>query len=160
MVPKTKKRSFHQAFTLVEIMIAIVVLMISIVGMSAFRYTAALGARKADLRMTAVRTGVLLCETWRSLSGAETFDPVAQFGGELTIQTSAQGSDAPSGFTVLGNYKIVDDGASYYATLSWSDVSSGLRALNIIVAWEQRGAGSADFADTNKFFKLTAYVNN
>ena len=144
-------------FTLVEVMIATVIFVIAILGTSAYRYSAALSARRADLQTAAARTGLLLCEGWRGMAGSAAYDPESYFHSELDVETST-GPTAPSGFTALGSYKIVLEGTDYYATLSWSDISPGLRALNVVVSWDQMGRGTDSFQNTNKSFKLTTYV--
>ncbi len=152
-----KKPKSMQGFTLVEVMIATVIFIIAVLGTSAYRYSAALSARRADLQTTAARTALLFCEGWRGESGAATYDPVTRFFGEMDISASA-GPTEPTGFTTLGGYKVVLEGNSYFITLSWQDVNTGLRALNIIVAWDQHGSGSTNLSDADKTFKLTTYV--
>jgi len=184
MVAKTIKRprfaqplsgaGFAAGLTLVEVMAAMTVLAIAVLGASAFRYHAALGARKADLQTDAARTALLLCESWRGASGPNTFNPtqLATTNPALAIEAViiSGGPAAPTDFTLLGNYKITVDSVDYYyAVLSWKDVSPGLRALNVIVAWDQRGSGPSSgrgnvydwgSVDASKSFKLTTYVVN
>ena len=59
---KSKKVKFKNAFTIIEAMIAIAILLIAILGTSAFRYHTALSARRADLHTTSARVAMLLCE--------------------------------------------------------------------------------------------------
>jgi len=151
-----KKPKSMQGFTLVEVMIATVVFIIAVLGTSAYRYSAALSARRADLQTTAARTALLFCEGWRGESGVATYDPVTRFFGEMDISASA-GPTKPDEFTPLGSYKVVLEGNSYFVTLSWQD-NTGLRALNIIVAWDQHGSGSSNLSAADKTFKLTTYV--
>jgi hypothetical protein len=117
------------------------------------------------LQIDAVRTALLLCESWRGASGPNTFNPtqLATTNPALAIEavTISGGPAAPTDFTLLGNYKITVDSVDYYyVVLSWKDVSPGLRALNVIVAWDPRGSGSDIYELTNKSFKLTTYVAN
>lgn len=143
---------------LLEVMIAILLLSVAVLGAAGYRYYATLDARKSNLQVAAARTALLLCESWRGVEGTETYDPVAYFGSELTI-TYDYGPVAPGGFTTLGSYAVTLDGVNYYLTLSWKDVSAGLRALNVVVSWQQRPSGEYDgywYAD--KSFKLTTYT--
>ena len=105
----------------------------------------------------AARIGLMLCESWRGVKGIETYDPTAHLGSVLTI-TESTGPDKPEDFTLLGSYTVTLDGANYYTTLSWKDVSTGLRALNIVVAWVQRDQGQSSINDADKSFKLTTYA--
>jgi len=155
-----KPKRYRAGLTFVEILIATVVLLIAVIGTSAFRYNAALGARKADLRTAASRTALLLCEAWRGASDPNAFDPVATFGSQLVISSLGQGSAGPDGFTVHGSYEITNEAVEYYAVLSWKDVAAGLRALNVVVTWNQRGYSSDDGGRPDKSFALTTYVAN
>ena len=159
MVLKTKKFRFRQGVSLIEVLIAIVILAVVVIGASGYRYYSALDSRKALMRSTAARIGLLLCENWRGIKGAETYDPMAHFGSELSI-TASTGPEEPEYFTLLGSYTVVSNCADYYATLSWKDVSAGLRALNVVVAWAQRPQGETILDDADKSFKLTIYTSN
>ena len=157
MVPKTCKIRCRRGFSLVSIMIAIVIILVALIGTSNFRYFTALDAKKAATRITASRIGLMLCENWRGLGGIETYDPAAYLGSDLTI-TASSGPAEPTDFTLLGSYTVTVNGANFYITLSWKDVSAGLRALNIIVAWAQRSQGVSSLNDADKSFKLTTYA--
>ena len=158
-VLKTKRFCFRRGVSLLEIVIAIVILAVAVIGASGYRYYTALDARKAVMQSTAARIGLLLCESWRGLGGAETYDPTAHLGPELPI-TAGSGPAKPEDFTLLGSYAIVLNGANYYATLSWKDVSAGLRALSVVVAWAQRPQEEPSFEEADKLFKLTTYTSN
>jgi len=151
-------------FTFIEVMGAILVLTVAMLGASAYRYYAALDARKADLQTTAARIACMLCETWRGSSDPNTFDPAAHFGTELAIELmkTQEGPHTPTDFEVLGTYRIVVEGVDYRAGLFWRDVSVGLRALTVIVVWEwdpvNHPLGPSKYA--NQSFKLTTYVAN
>jgi prepilin-type N-terminal cleavage/methylation domain-containing protein len=60
-VMKSKKVESKKAFTIIEVMIAIAIMLIAILGTSAFRYNTALSARRADLHTTSARVALLLC---------------------------------------------------------------------------------------------------
>lgn len=161
-----KRRKLSRGFTLIEITLAAVILVIAVMGASAFRYHAALDARKTDLQIGAARTALLLCESWRGVSDPNTFDPTQLATGDpnsgLAIETIAiyEGPSVPADFTPLGTYRITIGGVNYWATLSWKDISPRLWALNIVVAWDQQGSGSDVYELSHKSFKLTTYVAN
>ena len=148
--------------SLVEVMIAAVVIAITVLGFAAYRYHSALDARKADMHMTAGRIGLLLCENWRGVNGQESYDPTTtDFGSDLIITASDNDGEEPEDFELLGAYKIVLNRANYYATLSWKDgdgSSTGLKALNVAVAWAQRNQGVTDIDDTDKTVEYTTYA--
>jgi len=138
-------------------MIATVIILVALIGTSNFRYYSTLDAQKAAAKITASRIGLMLCENWRGIGGIETYDPTTSLGSDLTITTST-GPAEPADFTLLGSYTITLNGANYYITLSWKDVSTGLRALNVVVAWAQRTQGVSSLNNADKSFKLTTYA--
>jgi len=159
------------AVTLIEVMAAIVILVIAVLGASGYRYYSTLDARRADFQNAAARIALLLCENWRGrgYDRTITFDPVVHLTSDnLTVADSGGvGPDYASGFTPLARYEITMDGVHYWAALSWDDdvATEGLRALNVVVAWAQRQTGSDDntapvaAAGLDKTFRLTTYVS-
>ena len=128
-----KRSKSEMGVSLIEVMVSIVILLVAVTGALGYRYYAALDARRAAMRRTSARIGLLLSESWRGVKGDSTYDPITYLGSDLAITTST-GPAEPNGFTPLGSYTVVsNDGATYYATMSWKDVSTGLRALNVVV---------------------------
>lgn len=171
MCTKTNTLNKSKAgFTLVEIMIAVVILLVAVVGASGYRYYAALDARKARMHITAARIGLLLCESWRGLKGSETYDPVVHLVSDLKISESTTfsfsttdpvtSSAAADGFNLLGAYEIVsdDEGLTYYAILSWKDAGTDLKLLNVIIAWPHINPEGISASEAYKLFKLTTYA--
>jgi Tfp pilus assembly protein PilV len=154
-----RRPNSRMGFTFLEVMIAMSMLIIAILGTSAYRYSAALSARRADLQTTAARTALLLCESWTGAGGATNFDPKVAFGTDIAIIDSV-GPNTPAGFTELGRYRILLEGNDYYATLSWKNLATELRALNVVVSWDQFGRGTNAFSGANKSYRLTTYVEN
>lgn len=158
-----------KGLSLVETMVAIVVLSIAVIGASGYRYYAALDTRKADMRMTSARVALLLCESWRGTKGDETYDPTVHLGSELLI-TVVDSNDAvldePEDFTKLGSYGVLLNGVPCFLTMSWKDVDTNLRALNVIAVWPSHVSRVSGFDEvilseiTNGYrvFKLTTYT--
>ncbi|MHC4259093.1 MAG: prepilin-type N-terminal cleavage/methylation domain-containing protein [Planctomycetota bacterium] len=176
-IRRIKRRT---GLTMIEIMVTIAVLLIVVVGTSAFRYHAVLGARQGEARTTAARMAQMLCESWRGASDPNTFNPVTaldpgtslgqQFSDIVAVDVSEHGPSVADGFTLLGYYRIVlddndseqGDEISYWTTLAWQDVASGLRALNIVVGWDARNAMPAYYWEggSGRTFKVTTYIAN
>jgi hypothetical protein len=154
---KVKKNWYRSGISLTEAMHAAAILSITLIGISGYRYCSMMDTRKADAYIASARIGYLLSESWRGMQGYEGYDPVARLGAGTTI-TASEGPNAPEGFTVLGNYKIVLNDITLYATLSWKDISSSLRALNTTIAWAQRTHDQNSLNDADKSFELTTYV--
>jgi hypothetical protein len=138
---------------------AVAILSITLIGVSGYRYCSSLDARKADAYIASARVGYLLSESWRGMQGSEAYDPVAHLGAGMAI-TASDGPEAPGGYTVLGSYEIVLNNIVFYTTLSWKDLSSNLRALNIILIWAQRTHEQNELDEADKSFELTTYVLN
>jgi len=148
----------RRGVSLVSIMVAVVILLIALIGTSSFRYCAAMDARRADAQTAAARIALMLSESWSGVNGVLTYDPIVQLGDDLTVTQSNTGPAKPADFTLLGTYRVVlkdIHGMNHYATLSWKDVQPGLRALNVVVAWAQRGAGADGVENVDKSFRLT-----
>ena len=170
MRPKKKKICYRKGVTLIEILVSIVALTIAVIGTSYFRYYSALDARKANIQTTGTRIGLLLCESWKGVKGSDVFDPVTYFNSEMTIAADSTidfashpitAPVAAQGFILLGTYAVQSNGVTFHAVLSYNDISAELRALNIIVIWENRGGVVTSSTDAGvlRSFKLTTYTS-
>ena len=146
--------------TLVEVMVAIVVIAVAVIGAMGYRYYCALDARKADVQITAARVALLLLEGWNGAGGGLDYDPeAAQFNSTELPVSSEEGSPAvPDGFKGLGSYHIVANRVNYYATLSYKDTTDGPRVLNVSIAWLHDYQEWTD-SDTYQSVKLTTYAD-
>ena len=167
MIQKTKKYRSHRGVSLVGTMVAVAILLIALIGTSTFRYAAAFDGRRARAHTSAARVALALAESWRGVNGDVTLDPIQLSSTNMTVSTSTwAGHDKPDDFTLLGNYLVVlnddvPDRINYYVTMSWKDVQSGLRALNVNVEWAQRGPTGIDskvVESVDKSFGLTVYT--
>ena len=180
---KTSKIRFRRGMSLIGAMVAVVILLIALIGTSSFRYYAALDGRRAGTQTTAARVALTLCESWRGVKGDQTFDnfvmqdcftyfpsiqsdPTALLGSDLQISTSASGPDKPADFVLLGSYIVALDyieSVNYNVTLSWKDIQTGLRALNVVVTWASRddsvkSKNVLTVPTPDKSFSLTIYT--
>jgi hypothetical protein len=58
-------------------MVASLAVFVVVVGAMNFQYYCAMDARKADVRATAGRLGLLLLEAWKTVEGDADYDPVS-----------------------------------------------------------------------------------
>ena len=150
--------------TLIEIMIAIIVVMVVVTGIMSYRYYSSLDAKKAEVRATAGRVSLLLLEGWKGIQGDPTYDPEVMFGSELAIAETVDGPTVPTDFsgdpfTLLGYYETVVDGVYYYSTLAYCDeTASEPQILNIATAWRQ-DYSDGTISETDKSVKLTTYTD-
>jgi len=163
-----RKIIVHQAsiisrngMTLVELMVAVAVVVIAIVGAMVYRYHSALAARRADIRMTGTRVASMLLEGWVAAKGYASYNPVAvitDLDSDMEITTSGSGPAVPGGFTQLGKYYVRVNSSDYYATLSYkSEASDKVRLLNADVAWKHRYM-TGGITSTDPSAKMTTYV--
>lgn len=105
---------------------------------------------------------MLLSENWRGLKGAEDYDPTAHLASDLAITTITDGSiqAKEQDFTLLGGYAVTLNDVTYHAILSWKDVDTGLRALNVVVAWSPDGQVTDGNAEADVSFTITTYTLN
>lgn len=166
MVPQTSKIWCRRGMSLVDVMIAIAILLIALLGTIILRYTAALDSRRANAQTTAARIALMLCESWQGINGDETYDPATQLGSDFKV-SEGSGPANPDDFTLLGSYTVIFDSGTgvnnYMTTLSWKDIQPGLRALNAVVAWASReqleGAiQQIDGVSVDKSYELTVYT--
>lgn len=151
---------YYKGLSLIEIMFATAIISVAVIGSISYRYYTALDGRRANNQATASRVALLLCESWKGTNGSQTYDPSEHLSsGELTIVDS-DGPQAPEDFTELGSYMLGVNSITCYATLSFKDIDTGLRALNVIVAWQQRDKAGNGLDDMDKLFELTTYVIN
>ena len=85
--------------TLIEIMVAILVLLIAALGTSGVRYHTELNVRKAEAQIAVARVRSLLCESWR--------------GSNVNIATNPDGPDVESGYSALDNVKVIVDDQNF-----------------------------------------------
>ena len=160
MDAKLDTHKFRSGASLIDVTVAIVVLTIAAIGTSNYRYYCTMDSRRADMRIAAAQAGNLLCENWKGIKGDQSYDPVTQLGGELTI-TKSNGPKEPEGFNRIESYRIELNGDSYYTTLAYKDIYGGLRALNVVVSWSPRDFEGVyvDGDESYQLFRLTSYVS-
>lgn len=153
-----KSKHNQGGFSIVEAIVATIIIAIAVLGTMSLRYQSRLDNRRAEVGMAASRLGLMLAETWRGEGGNAAFDPIVTFGSDINIETAA-GPNEPGGFTPIGTYHAVLNNIDCYTTLSYKDIYADFRALNVIVAWEQRGAIQAGSDMSDKAFALTVYAD-
>ena len=143
--------------SITEAVTSMVIIGLGVLGTTSLRYQSSLDSRRAEVGMNASRVTLMMTETWHGVQGSATFNPLTLLGSDLDIEASG-GPTEPSGFTLLGKYNIELDNVSYYSTLSYKDINSSLRALNVTVTWMQSGVEDAAVDDSDSSFALTSYV--
>lgn len=145
--------------SLIEVMLAAAVVSIAVIGGISYRYYSSLDGRRANIHATTARVALLLCESWRGTNASLTYDPINHLDLDLLTITADDGPAAPEDFTTLSSHKLIVSDITYYATLSFRDVDTGLRALNVRVAWQRRDQSDKDLSDMDGVFELNSYVS-
>lgn len=126
-------------FTLIECMLAALMLTVILAGIMTFRYYTVFCAEQAENQLLAARAACLLSEAWRGQKGDSAFDPTQQdFDADFLISTSGS-SEAPGpGKTALGSYDITMDGKSFTAHLTYGSVMgvNKLRTIQVTITWQ------------------------
>lgn len=152
----------NRGATLIEVMVAALVLMIIFIGVLSYLYFCAMNARRADVQVRAGRLGLLLLEGWKTVEGNANYDVVSNFD-ELPLGDFDNPGTLPD-IPALPNllqgrsYRINIDGVNYFVKLSYDDTSAP-RTLNAAVAWNRSyDAETLDF-NSSRLVSLTKYAN-
>ena len=131
-----------QAFTLIECMVVMLVLMITMGGIMGFRYYSVLSAERAETELLAARAAVVISEAWRAQKGAGDFDPTQQgFDDYFQIQSgtvAGVGGFLIAMSTHLGTYRVDIEGRSFRTDLVYQsspDVPNA-RLLHVVLSWQ------------------------
>ena len=139
-----KRISRKNGFTLIECMVVTLILMVTIGGITGFRYYSVLSAERAETELLAAQTAVTISEAWRAQRGTTDFDPVQQGFDQhfqiSTIDSSVTKETAPAGALYLGSYQVQADGHEFVATLMYQNDAgvAGARMLHVVLIWQDR----------------------
>lgn len=159
-----KQRKFAAAVTLIEVVVATAIVVITAAGALSYQYHAARDAQIARAQIAATRTGQLLLEDWMSTGGSKEYNPATLglgFSSALPIpshfsQGQGQGLGSPLHDAV---YAITVDELPMLVMLSWKDVAQDaqaqviLRQLGIIVEF-----GTATKEEETETTKRLEYI--
>ncbi|MHC4287098.1 MAG: type IV pilus modification PilV family protein, partial [Planctomycetota bacterium] len=103
------RKSVRQGFTLTEVMISILIVMVLVTGAMGYQYNSTRDVKISEVQAAASRIAMLLLEGWKGQQGNTSFDPVDVFSDELSIQTSTSDPGVPDNsggapLTLLGSY--------------------------------------------------------
>lgn len=156
----------NRGFTLIEVMVSILVIMIIVIGAISYMYACMWNAKRADVRITATRVGQMLLDSWKingpvvdGIWDVEAFDPTDDdFDSILpdNIGTTSAGIDGIGNELRGTRYEITIDGAHYFITLSYRQDFPNFYLLNACVAWS-RNFGSVTLESEPQRIWLTSY---
>jgi prepilin-type N-terminal cleavage/methylation domain-containing protein len=143
-------RSRNRGVTLIELVIAILIISIVSVGAINYQYFGTRMAHRADAEITATRTARLILDNWKKTGGDENFNLV----------------DLDMGFTQPSQktyYLITVNQLPLTVTIAWQDVEIdtnagvGLRQLQVTIQWRQ-DYKIGDVNSTDPSYITTTYV--
>lgn len=137
-----RRKRYLRAFTVLEVVLSILMLMVLVNGVLGYQYYSTRDVRLSEVQTSAARLGMLLLESWKGSGGVSTFDPVTQFGSELTIASIVDGPEVPededAAFVKLGSYGIQMENTYYFVTLSKADATEQQPPiLNATIVWRK-----------------------
>ena len=127
--PRKKETLRKPAFSLIEVVVTIGVLAVMALGALSYQFHAVKQVKRAGVKMSATRLGMLVLENWKIQGGAQHYDPTV-------LDPSA--TQLPNNDDI---YVFEINGVSFYLDLSASDVQSNeetgvtLRELSVSVQW-------------------------
>jgi hypothetical protein len=141
---RERRRKRASGVNLIEVMAVTVILTITVVGTSGYRYYSSLNAHWAEEQIAAARLGQMLCGNWAGVEGNEIYDLKASLSADLTVETLTPTKSLPPAFVLLGEYRITLEGVAYDCVLAWKNVSPELRALWVSAEWDWREEDSSN----------------
>lgn len=138
----SRRIRMQTAFTLIEVMLSILIVMVLVTGAMGYQYFSARDVKLAEVHTSAARLALLL-ESWKGVQGDAGFDPVSTFAGQLDIQSAQEGPPAATNtggalLTCLGFYQVQLNGVCYYVTPAWQPPSDlEPMVLNVTIAWRR-----------------------
>ena len=139
---------------MIEVSVSMLLLATIVLALTTVRYHAHQHAVRADAYATAARIGLLLLESWRSMTTPADYDPVYEFADEISIETGT-GPGVPAGFTGLGSYHMILENRNYYATLAYiGETATQPAVLYVGIGW--KGQGST-WTPSGEYYTLTTY---
>ena len=145
-----------RGLTLLETILASVIIMVAGIASIGYRYSVSLDTCKAEDQISASRLGMMLLEGWKGWAGNSDFAPEVSYGSVLNISAASSGLNVASGFDILNHYTIVSDGVSYYAVLS----STEPKMLNVQITWSLDRQNQTVSSKALKTIGLTTYTGN
>lgn len=126
-------------FSLVEVMISVLIVMVLVAGVMGYQYRSTHDVKLSEVQAAAARLSMMLLEGWKGVDGIPGFDPVSTFT-ELQIESVPSGPAVPddAALTVLDYYEIQDEDTCYYVTLAWAEADvQQPRLLHVTTAWRR-----------------------
>jgi len=157
----------RRGVTLIEVMVAALVVLVVVVGAMAYQAACAINARKADASATASRLGLLVLEGWKSAGANITaFNPTDdQFDLNLPNQINTTSVGLGGVGTELGRYEIAVNGVTYYMTLIYSadyvyppPPGAPPAMLTVLTAWNRDDFMAGELGEYPESVRLSTYA--
>jgi prepilin-type N-terminal cleavage/methylation domain-containing protein len=150
-VRERNRQSIKRGFTLLELIIASLILSVVSIGAIGYQYHARRMALRANAEITAARTGRMILDNWKKNGGDENFDL----------------EDLEMGFVkqakIADRYTVSVDGLQMQVTLNWQDIEEDDMAMVTLRQIEARIQWRSDYMqntvrDTDPSYVISTYV--
>jgi Tfp pilus assembly protein PilV len=122
--------------SLAELLVAMSVLIISLLGAVKFRYYSNLDAHKSEVQNKAVRLASTIMGRWKIMGDYSSYDLAVDMADVLTISELESGPTITGGFSTIGYYHIDFENVNFYVTLGHiASTSTKPDTLTITVGW-------------------------
>jgi len=148
------------AFTLVEVVLSIVILMVLVNGVLGYQYLSARDAKLAEVHAAGGRLATLMLQSWKGCGGTNDFDPVDAFRGEIDIRLSSSGPEVPEEgtFSAHGQYRVRLNDVHFFVTLAKANAAEQHpMTLHASVAWRKDYSSTA-LDGSEKALQMSCYV--
>jgi Tfp pilus assembly protein PilV len=134
-----------KAFSLMECMVTLVLLLITVGAIMSFRCYTVMSAQRAADQLLAAHAAQLISEAWRAAEGNPAFDPSdCSYEPGFRIEADptagqAEGAELPDfGGSYAGSYKVRLNGRAFQAHLYYQDYpgTANMRSVHVFVVWQ------------------------
>lgn len=140
-----------KAFSLLECMVTLVLLLMTVGAVMSFRCYTVTAAERAEDQLMAAHTAYLLAEAWKCSKGDPSFNPTERsYADGFVVETdpSAEGVEL-AGFSgnYAGSWRVLVGGKQYGAHLYYEDYAGvdNMRQIHVIMTWQDARAKIRQF---------------
>jgi prepilin-type N-terminal cleavage/methylation domain-containing protein len=140
-------KEHRRALTLVELMVAVAIIAVAVIGAMGFRFYCVTDAKKADVQVNAARIASMILENWKGMGGEKSYNPKTQFGSFTSQFTITP--DQQVGASTMYQIQDKTNQVWYDAILSFTEKTlPEPNELSISISWRQGYGKTGTMAHT------------
>jgi len=150
VVRKHNRKSGRRGFTLLELVVASLILSIVSIGAIGYQYHARRMALRANAQITAARTARMILDNWKKTGGDENFDLESLQMGFVKNKKR-------------NDYKVTIEDLQMRVALNWKDIEQDemamvtLRQIEAVIQWRS-DYQQDDVRDNDPSYIISTYV--